>query len=418
MNMEPHQPRYPIVNPRAPSLPKKSETIAATRERRGLFFRMLFFIVPLFLSVSCDNDSRTTCCDHLNWRLFRGNTCLSGYTDICLPAEPTLLWTYNGAERTVSSPVIDNGITYWCDKRGRISGVNLEGELAFEYDMETAVEATPMIYDSTLYIGRIDGFMTALSLAKRDTIWTFETMGQIAASPNIMKINCRKAVVFGSYDNFMYCVDAKNGETLNRFESGYYLNGAAALWKGHVVFGGCDSWIRVIDCETGVQTDSLLLDAYIPASPAIMGDYCYVGDYSGNIYKLMLQDGKIVRHKKIVAENNDSGSFVSVPAISSEAFFFFSGERYLHAISRINGKQLWKYMLKGNAGESSPVVCNDKILVCTKTGIVSILDINNGELLWEYDTGEQIVGSPAVIKNHFMILTAKGTLFCFGKKNR
>ncbi|MDR1896556.1 MAG: hypothetical protein LBR10_07190 [Prevotellaceae bacterium] len=35
-------------------------------------------------------------------------------------------------------------------------------------------------------------------------------------------------------------------------------------------------------------------------------------------------------------------------------------------------------------------------------------------MLWEFDTGEQIVASPAIIKNHFYILTAKGTLFCFG----
>lgn len=397
---------------------KSNKTAHTIFERLGFLFRTLCFVLPIFLSTACSDDSRTTCSDHMNWKLFRGNTCLSGYTDISLPTEPTLLWTYKGSERTASSPVIDNGTTYWCDKRGCVTGVDLEGNLVFEYDMKTTVEATPMIYDSTLYIGRIDGFMTAISLAKRDTIWTFETMGQIVASPNIMKINCRKAIVFGSHDNFMYCVDAKNGEALNQFESGYYLNGAAALWKGHVVFGGCDSWVRVINCETGIQTDSLLVDAYVPASPAIMGDYCYVGDYSGNIYKLMFEDGKIVRHKKIVAENSDNGSFISVPAISSEAFFFFSGDRHLYAYSRVNGKLLWKYMLKGNSGESSPVVCHDKILVCTKTGIVSILDINNGELLWEYDTGEQIVGSPAVIKNHFMILTAKGTLFCFGKTKK
>jgi outer membrane protein assembly factor BamB len=241
-------------------------------------------------------------------------------------------------------------------------------------------------------------------------------MGQISASPNIMKFAGRKAIVFGSYDNILYCVDAKTGEELNQFESGYYLNGAAALWKGHAIFGGCDSWVRIINCETGIQTDSLLLDAYVPASPAIMGDYCYIGDYSGNIYKLMLEDGKIVRHKKIVSEDGENGSFISVPAISSDAFYFFSGDRNLHAISRINGKLKWKYMLKGNVGESSPVVCNNKIIVCTKTGIVSILDTETGGLLWEYDAGEQIVGSPAIIKDHFMILTAKGTLLCFGKE--
>ena len=352
----------------------------------------------------------------MDWKLFRGDPALSGYTDTPLPKDPILKWTFKSESRTVSSPIVNNGTTYWCDKRGHIWGVNIDGELSFEYDLQTAVEATPMIHDSTLFIGRIDGLMTAISLTRKDTVWNYETMGQISASPNIMNFSGQKALVFGSYDNYLYCVDAETGAELSKFESGYYLNGAAALWKGHVVFGGCDALIRIVDCTTGTQTDSLLLDTYVPASPAIMGDYCYIGDYSGNIYKLILEDGKITRHKKIVSEDMENGSLVSVPAVSTEAFYFLSGERYLHAINRLDGKLMWKYMLKGNVGESSPVVCKDKIIICTKTGIVSILDTESGELLWEYDTGEQIVGSPAVIKDHFFILTAKGTLFCFGKK--
>lgn len=372
-----------------------------------------FFLLLIFISCNVGSDS-TVNVGTMDWKLFRGDCGLSGCTDTPLPDNPVLKWTYRGETRTVSSPVVDNGTTYWCDKRGRVKGVNIEGELVFEYDLQTAVEATPTIYDSVLYVGRIDGFMTAISLVRKDTLWNYETMGQISAAPNLLKYDGRKAIVFGSYDNYLYCVDAKNGRELSKFESGYYLNGAAALWKGHVIFGGCDAWVRIIDSKTGTPTDSIQLEAYVPASPAIMGDYCYIGDYSGNIYKLMLENGKIIRHKKIVSENSENGSFVSVPAISSDAFYIFSGDRNLHAISRINGKLNWKYMLKGNVGESSPVVCDNKIIVCTKTGIISILNAEKGELLWEYDTGEQIVGSPAIIKDHFMILTTKGTLFCFG----
>jgi len=160
----------------------------------------------------------------------------------------------------------------------------------------------------------------------------------------------------------------------------------------------------------------LLLDAYIPASPAIKGDFCYVSDYSGNMYELQLDDGKIVRHKKIIKSTNENGSFVSVPSITCETVYALSDERYLYSINRKDGRVNWKYMLKGNVGESSPVVCEDKVIVCTKTGIVSILDTEKGVLEWEYDTGEQIVGSPAIIKDHFFILTAKGTLLCFGNK--
>ena len=375
------------------------------------------FLGWIILLTACtgdpDNASRS---DNMDWHIFRGDAPLSGYTDIRLPKNPVLLWTYKGETRTVSSPIIDNGTTYWSDRRGYIRGVDISGDLVFEYDMQTAVEATPMIYDSILYIGRIDGFLAAISLSKKDTIWNYETMGQISASPNNANFEKRQAVVFGSYDNFLYCVDHKTGQEINSFESGYYINGAVAIHKKYVLFGGCDSWLRIINCQTGVPTDSLLLDAYVPASPAVMGNYCYVGDYSGNIYELQLENGKILRHKKILTSTNENASFVSVPAITSETLYFLSDDRHLYAIDRKNGSVNWKYMLKGNVGESSPVVCRDKVIVCTKTGIVSILDANSGQLEWEYDTGEQIVGSPAIIKDHFMILTTKGTLFCFGKQ--
>ncbi|MDR1524526.1 MAG: PQQ-binding-like beta-propeller repeat protein, partial [Tannerella sp.] len=298
----------------------------------------------------------------MDWRLFRGDAALSGYTDTHLPKNPVLRWTYRGDSRTASSPIVDDGTTYWCDKRGFICGVDINGNLIFEYDLQTAVEATPMIYDSVLYIGRIDGKMSALSLSGKDIIWTYETTGQIVASPNSTCFEGRQAVLFGSYDNFLYCVDCKDGTEINRFETAYYLSGAVAVRKKYAIFGGGDSWLRIINCKTGIPTDSLLLDAHIPASPAIMGNYCYIGDHSGNIYKLQIEDGKIVRHKKIMNSTNKNGAFVSVPAITSETIYFLTGDRHLYSIDLKEPTVNWKYRLKGNAGESSPVICRDKVI--------------------------------------------------------
>jgi outer membrane protein assembly factor BamB len=264
----------------------------------------------------------------------------------------------------------------------------------------------------------MDGMMSAVSLKNREMVWEFETYGQISASPNIAEFKGRNALIFGSYDNYLYSVDAKTGEEINRFESGYYINGAVALWNGHAIFGGCDAWLRIIDCQSGVTTDSLELDAYVPASPAVMGDYCYVGDYSGSVYQIILNRGKIDRYSKIIEGSDDNGSFVSVPAVSTDMLYILSADRYLYAISRRDGSVKWKYLLKGGVGESSPVVADSKVIVCTKTGVVSILNATNGKLLWEYDTGEQILGSPAVLQGSFMILTSKGTLFCFGSDKK
>ena len=105
-----------------------------------------------------------------------------------------------------------------------------------------------------------------------------------------------------------------------------------------------------------------------------------------------------------------------MPAITDKTLFILSADRYLYAFNRLDGSLNWKYLMKGNTGESSPLVCDDKVLVCTKSGLISIIDAEEGELLWEYDAGEQIIGSPAIIKGRFLILTAKGTLLCFGEQ--
>ena len=376
---------------------------------------LLMLISCLTISCEARGTSEKNGTGSLDWTLFRGDAALSGYTKTRLPENHKLLWTFKSDSRTSSSPIVYAGTIYWADKRGLIRGVNNNGKLIFEYDLKTAVEATPMIYDSVIYIGRIDGFMTAISLSKKHIVWNYETFGQISASPNIADFSGKKSVVFGSYDNYLYCVDAKNGKKINRFESGYYLNGAVAMHNNFALFGGCDAWLRIINCNSGISTDSILLDSYIPASPAIIGNFCYIGDHSGNIYEINIENGKIANHKKIITANNDKGVYVSVPAVTQKNIYFILDDRYLYSVNRKDGTIKWKYLLKGNVGESSPVVCNDKIIACTKTGIISILDAETGKLNWEYDTGEQIIASPAVIKNRFYILTAKGTLFCFGK---
>ena len=388
------------------------------------WFKHLVKILILTFFISCTNKTDRGDRSSEDWSIFRGNPALTAYTTVSLPDNPVLLWSFNSDSYTKSSPVVCNQIAYWSDRRGRIFGINLEGKQVFDYAMETAVDAIPMIYDSVLYIGRIDGKLCAISLSEQDTLWSFETDGQIAASPNQMDFGDKKAIIIGSYDSYLYFIDYKTGKEIVRYPSGYYINGAVAQSNNYVVYGGCDGWFRVVDGISGIQTDSLKLESYIPASPAVYDNWCYIADHSGNVYEIELDRGKIVSHKKIMEPKDENRMLVSVPAVSDKMVYIVSDDRYVYAIERCRDAArnvstiAWKYLLKGDTGESSPVICNDKLLVCTKTGIVSILDAKTGKLLWEYDTGEQIITSPAIINGRFYILTFKGTLFCFGSKLR
>lgn len=377
-----------------------------------------FFIIIFALSaiVGCDAIKQHILGGSEDWLLFRGDNSLSGYTREKLPDNLKLLWSHKSGVRTVSSPVIMGGTTYWCDVKGKVRGVDHNGNAAFEYDMQTPVEATPMLHDSVLYIGRIDGALAAISLSKRDTLWCYRTEGQISASPNVVDFGREKALVVGSYDNYMYCIDLRSGALQSKFESGYYINGAVATHKRHAIFGSCDAWLRIVDCQEGKVTDSLQLDGYIPASPAIAEENIYIGDYSGNIYEIRTDKGRIYDYRTLLAAEENSGALVSVPAVTPDVLYITSSDKYLFAIDRTTGKELWRYLLKGNIGESSPVVADDKVVICSRTGVVSIVDAASGELRWEHDAGEQIVASPAVVGGRLYVLTAKGTLLCFGEK--
>lgn len=365
-----------------------------------------------------------------DWSIFRGSPSLCGYTDCALPDVPQLVWSVTTQTRTVASPIVFNSVVYMLSRKGELRGYTTDGDSCFYYDLKTPVEASFIAMDTTLYIGRIDGYVTALacqqSLANRQlsTLWEYETLGQISGSPNLVG----DQLLVGSYDGSMYTLHAKTGRKTGQFETGYYINGTAAVWKHYMMFGGCDSWVRVVDVSTGQLTDSLELDTYVPASPAILDGVACACDYNGNVYEMTLDNGKISSHRKLLASSADNdgqerlrvgdetsgiGGVVSMPTLTRTDVYVLSGDRYISCIDRASGKVRWKKMLRGVTGECSPLVAQDRVLVCTKDGHVSIFDSEDGTEVWHYETGEPIIASPAIIGDRFFILTSRGTLMCF-----
>lgn len=399
--------------------------------------KRLLYILSVFALTACVAVRESGFGDSAqrDWHIFRGTPSLSGYTECYLPASPKLLWSTTTHTRTVASPIVFDGVVFMLNRKGELRGYTLDGDSCAYYNFKTAVEASFIASDTMLYVGRIDGYVSALSIKglpldgeasveklhlSLSPVWQYETMGQISGSPNLVGDN----LLVGSYDNSMYTFQAKTGMKTGQFETGYYINGTAAVWHRYMIFGGCDAWVRVVDVGTGEMTDSLQLDSYVPASPAVL-DFWRQGkssvacacDYNGNVYEMTLDGGRIPSHRKLYAapkgEDDQNGGVMSMPALTQRDVIVLSGERYISCIDRSSGQVRWRKMLRGTAGECSPLVAQDKVLVCTKDGHVSILGVEDGSELWHYETGEQIIASPAIIGDRFFIQTSRGTLLCF-----
>ena len=373
-------------------------------------YQIIIFIAYLFLVARCAPSARER--EALNsWLSFRGSSSLQGFANVDIPVEPQLLWTIEHNQRSVSSPIVINGTVFWCDRRGKITGVDTNGKITFEYDFATAVEAPLMAHDSVLYVARIDGILTALSLRTRDVLWEYETDGQLSGSANIFCESDKKYVLFGSYDYFLYCLDAATGELISRFESEYYINGAIALSGRYALFGGCDALVRKVDVIAGTMTDSIQLDVYVPASPALNNKHAFIGDHNGTIYRI---DINTMNSDTLYYSDENGSSFLSTPAINNGQVVFYGSDKHIRMVSE-NGAEIWKFLI-GDTNESSPVLTRNHVLACSRNGIIYLLDRKTGLLLWRYDTGEPINASPAVINGRFYVLTARGTMFCFGEE--
>ena len=355
-----------------------------------------------------------------DWTIFRGSPSLNGYADCDIPESPRLLWSRTLQSRTVAAPIVYGGWVYILNRKGQLYRFSSEGDSVMIHDFKTAIEASFVVDDSMLYVGRIDGHINAFSITQNRVVWDYETLGQISGSPNLIDINGKRHLLVGSYDGGMYVLNALTGDLRNRYATGYYINGSAAVWGRYMLFGGCDTWLRMVDSATGMATDSLQLESYLPASPAIWGDMAYEADYKGNIYRIRLAEGRmcIVDSGKRKVDSGKSkteedGGLVSMPTVTQNAIYMLTDERYLSCLDRQTGNLRWKKLLRGITGECSPIVAGNKVIVCTKDGHVSLFDANNGTELWNEEVGETIVASPAVVSGRFYILTARGTLMCY-----
>ena len=373
-----------------------SEKIAKLCPTGALFLKLL---LPLMLFL--------TGCRHLP---------KDAQTNATLPEHPQLLWEHRHNVRTVASPRMHNGMILFCDKHGQMKGLDeYTGEEKFTLLLGSDIEASFTVEDSTLYVGMMDGHIRALSLIDGSEHWNYETEGQITAAPVLMDVNGQRRLFVGSYDNYMYTLSPQTGQLIHRVPTGYYINGGVALWQDYALFGGCDAWIRIVDGTSGLSTDSLQLDSYIPSSPVICDDYAYVADYRGDVYELTLSEGHFINHRKLLSAAEDDGGMLSVPVVAKDVVYLLTPNRQLVCLDRKNGQEKWHATLKGETGESAPVLVENRLLVCTKTGIITIHDTSTGQQLWEYETGEQIISQPIVGESRFYIQTARGTLLCFGK---
>ncbi|MFC1650119.1 PQQ-binding-like beta-propeller repeat protein [Candidatus Latescibacterota bacterium] len=378
---------------------------------------LIIFIIPLIFLGCSEKKEPLSTIDTIRdayWPTFRGDRNLSGTTDVRLPDEMGLRWSYNTDQSIVSSPVIGFGNVYIGSTDGKVYSIDLlSGQKVWETDTGDDIEASPLLIGQTLYIGNLSGGFFAIDALSGAVRWETEISGDIMGSANSADVpdSSEKLVFVGSYDTNMYCFNAETGDLKWTYETGDFINGAPATDGNNVVFGGCDAKLHIISAVDGTKTGEVLVGSYIAGSTALVDNRAYLGHYDSKLVCIDLAELKIVWE---YMDEESRGEFFSSPAIGIDRVIIGSRDHSLHCADIKTGRQLWKFRALDEI-DSSPVIASDKVVFGSSDGRLYILDIENGNEIWSYEIGASITGCPAVTGGMIVIGAEDGRVYAFGE---
>jgi len=231
--------------------------------------------------------------------------------------------------------------------------------------------------------------------------WFFQADGPIVGSP----VAADGKIIFGSYDENIYCIDAYSGTLLWKFKTGYRVSSTPAIVGGRVYTGADDGYVYCIDANTGTQiwkklaggvTEGALFRSMPQrrSSPVVVDNRIYVGAMDGKVY-CFDTDGN---QKWVYTATNITYGIGGTPYVYKGVVYIASGDGVLHAINATNGQMIWKRTVTGSDRRfvGTPIVVNDPrageiLIIGSDTGAfmggrrMTIVNITDGSIIKHID---------------------------------
>ena len=342
------------------------------------------------------------------WRQFRGNPRLTGVSTSAPPEALKLIWKYQAGEAILGSPAVANGAVYVGVANGDFLAVDFaSGKLLWKYATKSFVdESSPAVGTNAVYFGDLDGVVHAVNPRDGTALWTFKTMGEIKSSPVV--VNDR--VIIGSYDGHLYALDARTGKLIWKYMTEGMVHATPAIVGDLAFIAGCDEVFRAIRISDGKQAYEIKIGAYTGASPVIEGDNAYFGTFNYDVVGLDLKNRKILWR---FDDPERDFPFYSSAALLSDRIIFGGRDKFVRALNRTTGKEIWNFATRGRV-DSSPAIAGGRVYVGSADGRLYVLDAATGAKKSEFDAGSGIASSPAIAANRVVFGSQDGVLYCLG----
>lgn len=189
------------------------------------------------------------------------------------------------------------------------------------------------------------------------------------------------------------------------YEAGAPLWAGPTFSEGALYFGGQDGVVHSLDARSGHGRWSFRAGGPIRTRPTVAGGSVYVAGDDGFVYALQAETGRErwrvkVAQKPIVRLPFDDPKsrydrFGADVAVAEGRVFAGTHDGRVVALSPDSGRMLWEFAT-GDSVLGAPAVVGGRVFAGSFDGHVYALDAASGRLLWKRDTRGAVVSTPAV----------------------
>ncbi|MBN1594419.1 PQQ-binding-like beta-propeller repeat protein [candidate division FCPU426 bacterium] len=346
-----------------------------------------------------------------DWPVFRGDPQLTGNTKSRFPDAVKLLWSFQTKDSIKSSPVVAESTVFIGSNDASLYALDLAtGAQRWTYQTNKAVEAPPLYFNGAVFVPSTDGILYALRAKDGTLLWKHSTAGPLMGSANIVFIKNEPFLITGSYDNSLYCLNLQTGSMVWNYPTENFINGAPSVYFDIIVFGGCDSHFHLVSAQSGKKLASLDIGSYVAGSAAIAGSLAIIGNYAGVLTGIDLTKRKIRWTYDL-----DGSAIFSSPAANTSTVVVGARDKKLHCFDPATGLKRWSFPTRGDV-DSSPLIGHDRCLAASTDGWLYCINVSTGKEVWSYQVGAAMTSAPAFAQNIIILGADDGRVYAFGRQ--
>ncbi len=281
------------------------------------------------------------------------------------------------------------------------------GRELWRISVEKGVEATPAVFENTVFVGDLAGNMGAYDLESGELVWIFATKAEQLSEPVVTE----RMVYFLSGANTLFALDRPTGRQVwshsrqDSNASSIRAGSRPVIKNGFVYSGFSDGAIVCLTESNGqVKWEQNLNKGVrfrdMDSDLVLHQDQLYAMGFDDAFYALKPSTGDVIW--KI-----DVGGW-SRPAVVGDAIYFASTRSSVLSIERTSGKILWEHNLSQGIA-TAPIATESGLIVFGESqGELKFLDRGTGKLLAAFDPGRGVLSQPLVLEKTRSVLFVSG----------